>query len=1255
MKERFKKLWQLCFAIVVFCKQAWRLAKDIFGKRPNEDVPYKDLAPVDDATGTEKHIKALEWAVNQTRIRNIALTGPYGSGKSSIIETFLRQNPLIAEKSIRISLATFTEITEEGETIISENLEEGILKQLFYKVKHSSIPQSRYRKLHKIEFWPLFRKTVLCSSAILFLYFIFKPNAFSANYQLILNAGPRIFNWLSKVIGFSINAADGTTIIEKHTLETIALLFFAAFMLGIMACFARIIQLFASRLSLHEVKLPADTTVGKKENDSEEIFNKNMDEIVYFFEATRYQYVFIEDLDRFDDPEIFVQLRELNSLLNNCDTIPEPVVFIYAIRDNMFKSSERAKFFEFIIPVIPVMNSTNSCEYLLEMLQVSNDGTSPYDISRAYVLDVSPYISDMRVLQNIFNEFVLYRSTLKVGQNLSLRDEEIFSLIVFKNLYPDQFARLQNEDGIIKEAFNTKSSFIEEKAHQIEDEIAATQEILDNIDADVLHDIRELKWAMLGELTGWNNIPSGLRKGYYGTSYSVKQILDDSFDFQQLCSNETWLAVYGRYDEKNLSNALEVFQQYAKRIEYLRFASQENKNQLLKKLEENRQKLRDLSSQSLKQLLTTYGSDEVFEESAVSKNRFLVFLLRKGYITEEYSGAMNYFKANSITTADRNFILSIKNQEPYPFSYALIKVAETIERLQVHEFSEKAILNFNLLEHMLSETRYGSQLEVFFKQLADESTQCWRFIDEFIDKTKQQKCFVQMLSAAWPGFWGAVFDNGSLTYSRKAAYLGWLLDYTDIETLEAQNGSGQLAEFVISNDSILQKLSPKQGERLLEVVPTLGIKFAKIQIAGVPSNILDRIFDERFYEINPAMIEGIVAHKEPAFLSELQTANYTTIQKLGYNALTENIHDNVELYIEQVVLQRGNVSESTDAVLDLLDWILHNHNLCRQLVAHEVFQIMDISRVYEALESQKHADIQFVCDLLLELQKICASWENVHQYWQEFEMTDSLIAYITANSLSLASAESSVLDDSIKKAIILSNIGINEFTRIQGCLRLQDFDFGVNEIDKSKLEIMICHQCFDFTVADFDDLMEYAPELCTLFIAKNQEAFAESIGNIELNQQVFVSVIESADIAKRTKELVVEQYGEDLISKDTAILIHQLSLTINRTIFSVVWPFISAHDKFAFIIRHLPMLESADFDRCFGDMGSPYAALRRTSGRHDEVIPDNYENRLLAERLHQIQHITSFTAIEQDVKISKNKHISETVLRCRVKAKTDEA
>lgn len=55
--------------------------------------------------------------------------------------------------------------------------------------------------------------------------------------------------------------------------------------------------------------------------------------------------------------------------LKLCDI--QPVIFVYAIRDDMFKDSERTKFFDFIIPVIPIINSTNSSESLLEMLQNS--------------------------------------------------------------------------------------------------------------------------------------------------------------------------------------------------------------------------------------------------------------------------------------------------------------------------------------------------------------------------------------------------------------------------------------------------------------------------------------------------------------------------------------------------------------------------------------------------------------------------------------------------------------------------------------------------------------------------------------------------------------------------------------------------------------------------------------------------------------------------------------------------------------------
>ena len=173
-----------------------------------------------------------------------------------------------------------------------------------------------------------------------------------------------------------------------------------------------------------------------------------IDEIMYFFESTGYRTVFFEDLDRLSDPKIFVHLRELNNLLNNDDAIKEkPIVFVYAVRDDIFSKEDRTKFFDFIIPVIPVINSTNSGEILLQRLQEAKENGINHDISQGFVLDVAPYISDMRILQNIYNEFVVYKKTLRTSQDLSLSDEQMLAMIVFKNLYPSDFADIQDEKG----------------------------------------------------------------------------------------------------------------------------------------------------------------------------------------------------------------------------------------------------------------------------------------------------------------------------------------------------------------------------------------------------------------------------------------------------------------------------------------------------------------------------------------------------------------------------------------------------------------------------------------------------------------------------------------------------------------------------------------------------------------------------------------------------------------------------------------
>jgi hypothetical protein len=144
--------------------------------------------------------------------------------------------------------------------------------------------------------------------------------------------------------------------------------------------------------------------------DKESILNRHLDEIIYFFQSTSYELVIIEDLDRFERPEIFVTLREINGLINTNNGVNQRVRFLYALRDDMFANKDRTKFFEFIVPVIPIINSSNSIDKVLEegqRLQLE------MRLNPRFLREVSRYLDDLRLIKNIFNEYATYIANLE--------------------------------------------------------------------------------------------------------------------------------------------------------------------------------------------------------------------------------------------------------------------------------------------------------------------------------------------------------------------------------------------------------------------------------------------------------------------------------------------------------------------------------------------------------------------------------------------------------------------------------------------------------------------------------------------------------------------------------------------------------------------------------------------------------------------------------------------------------------------------
>lgn len=73
--------------------------KRIQEKKKNE---FTDLAPIDDIENGAEYLKALHWAIKKKKVKNIALAGPYGAGKSSIIDTYLKKHRIIRSKHLEL-------------------------------------------------------------------------------------------------------------------------------------------------------------------------------------------------------------------------------------------------------------------------------------------------------------------------------------------------------------------------------------------------------------------------------------------------------------------------------------------------------------------------------------------------------------------------------------------------------------------------------------------------------------------------------------------------------------------------------------------------------------------------------------------------------------------------------------------------------------------------------------------------------------------------------------------------------------------------------------------------------------------------------------------------------------------------------------------------------------------------------------------------------------------------------------------------
>lgn len=1162
-------------------------------------LPYKPLSPTDNAEDCEVYFNALSWALsNKKQIKNIAISGPYGSGKSSILQTFIKNEEQQSIKNknwfskknhfLNISLATFEvpkntktaardEVLENTKTVTQDKenehsinndtqrlIELSLLQQLFYRETNSRTPDSRLKRIHRQKSWKLLIQTIATMIFAISIITLFQPQKLDL-----------FFNFESEI--FSSDIA-----------KYIALIAFIILVFLIIYKSSRsIIGLSIKKLNLQGAEIEIDKSISKS------ILNNHIDEIIYFFEATNYNVVIIEDLDRFGDSEVFTKLREINLLINNSKKIDRDIVFIYAIKDDMFQDKDRAKFFDFMLPVIPIVNFSNSGDRLKKMLE----GLST-KIDNELIDDLSLFIDDMRLLYNIMNEFHVYAT--KVSNQLDMN--KLLAIIVYKNLFPKDFTDLSENKGELFNTINSKNRYIQEAVSEIEKEIKSIKERLRESDAYFTSNIKELRTLYVSKVCDniFDKKIMGLKDGdnivntsYFTSNENFVKIKKGGIEYYYYDNYYGRTATIYSFNFNDVEKQVNPNFTYDQREKIIIDKQSKNNNDLKKEIIELQAEQNSIKKSSLKQILSE-GKIKVNCDD-IKKGELIDILLRNGYINENYLDYISIFHEGALSKVDYQFLINVKRELAPQFDYVLHKKEELLKRINIFTFEKECILNFEIVDSLL-EGNYENEIDVLFKQLSNEHETTIRFIDEYIDRAKFQDVFVIKLCSYWQNIWRYILSESSFTDERKEQYFLLIMKYAKIEDLKEifNENDSYIANY---RDFFIIDMDNKVRRGLVE---SLGIVFNTINSES-PKEDLMFLMNNCYYEINIEMLKAIIP-EDKFDLEKFRTQNYSYLRESDLNSIVTYIEENINTYVEKILI---GIADNTKENIDSYTLLLNNSDLKlelkKKLIQKNEIIINDISTITGIEEAHS----------LFHYSKVKPTWDNIQAMFANDSdlLSTSVITFLNQDNNAIALSKSrmttTINEDGVQAYSKLCKALIHEksINDVSYKLLLQSIPWRYNNFDPSsitteRMKVLIESNKVQKVVAGYDFLRLNYKDLNIQLIENAPDKFIEQVDQIVIDTSDMELLLSSSKISKEMKFRFINSVDESIIvnSIDNAKFVldnvlldsNQYSVSDSLKVQLIKKKELSKIDRIKLFLRIHNYLDNDEIILLLVSLGSPY-------------------------------------------------------------------
>lgn len=916
----------------------------------------------------EKEADILNSQISKENVNNVAVVAKYGAGKSSAINTYLRNyrsedirkekdfNKLGDPKKnqyVRISLSTFNNAAYDEQAI-----ERSILQQLLYSRKKNELPNSKIERTNKFSLLNTIFITFMFAILITFSFFTglgFVKKDEKEPLEILS------FDWL------------------KYLYLMIALLSF-----GILFSYL-LHNRFLKKFKYKD--LEADFVSDKDQNTQyTNLINKFIDEVLYFFECIDIDLVIFEDLDRLPTTEIFAKLRELNFIINNSGKKSKKVTFLYAVKDDLFKTEEeRAKFFDFILPIIPVINPNTTKVKIDEKLKKINEYNCKMDLSGKLIRGVSVFIPDMRILNNTFNDYVLmYDKILNDKYRPEyLNNDKMFALCLYKNLFPYDYALLEKNEGLIPSIINISevhNKCLIDLNKEIQEHQAKIKE-LDELKIQSFEQLHGLFLREIGKLnyrTSSGSIDPWEIKSFKNLNYSrIKHPRYTNYNYSLDVNGD--LTIYGErfedLEEKIIDKNNDMLNQYRTKISKLEKIKLDVIQWGVEKIVEEKNVdfffYEDWKEEYKKKYrIDRNKSTEQGDSSLELQGRYLRFMIGHGFIDEHYIEYTSNYKSKIISPADTSLIQRIIASQA-TFEESVMDLKEVLRLLEEQEFSKEHIIIKAFLDNLyIIKTEKDNKFKNLIQLLKKIDREKVREnLIKYINISDEEKCsslLVELLKEDL-NFGVNLLKEKDIVLERKNLILVNLIK-TNVN-FEPLKNNGTIISFLSFHEDYLQILEIVENKtKLFEFLNIIQPKFFRLS-TGENNEIQKYIIKNNMYEVNLNNLEQILLDNSNQ--KEFYTSNFSCILSSNQK---EYILSNLNSYVEKILLNNEITCENEEQVN--IEELLKNEkidiDLRKSLMKKLKIKIQDIRDFSQELYYG-----------ILENNLIVSSWSNLEYIYEK--------------------------------------------------------------------------------------------------------------------------------------------------------------------------------------------------------------------------------------------------------------------------------